>query len=151
MLVATDVAARGIHVDDVDLVLQVDPPADHKDYLHRSGRTARAGEDGVVVTLALPHQKRQVQRMLQSAGVDASPVNAGPDDGAVIETAGGSMPSGEAIPQSRLDDVLRPPRRQGGRPGGRQGGRPGGRHGGRPTGGRSGYRPRREAGERRFH
>ncbi|MCE0487988.1 DEAD/DEAH box helicase [Ornithinimicrobium sediminis] len=153
VLVATDVAARGIHVDDVSLVLQVDPPADHKDYLHRSGRTARAGEDGVVVTLALPHQKRQLSRMLEAAGVDARPVNAGPEDQAVIETAGGRMPSGEVIPQSRLDDVLRPPRRQGGRPGyrgGRPGGRQGGRGGGRPTGGRSSYRPRREAGERRY-
>ena len=58
VLVATDVAARGIHVDDVSVVLQVDPPADHKDYLHRAGRTARAGETGTVVTLALPHQRR---------------------------------------------------------------------------------------------
>ena len=57
VLVATDVAARGIHVDDVSVVLQVDPPADHKDYLHRSGRTARAGDKGTVVTLALPHQR----------------------------------------------------------------------------------------------
>ncbi len=129
VLVATDVAARGIHVDDVSLVLQVDPPADHKDYLHRSGRTARAGEDGVVVTLALPHQRRQVGRMLDSAGVQARPVDAGPDDRAVLATAGGRVPSGEAIPQSRLDAVLRPPRRAGSRPGGRAG-RPGDRRGG---------------------
>jgi len=60
VLVATDVAARGIHVDDVTLVLQIDPPANGKDYLHRSGRTARAGEDGVVVSLLLRHQRRQV-------------------------------------------------------------------------------------------
>ena len=62
VLVATDVAARGIHVDDVSVVLQVDPPADHKDYLHRSGRTARAGDKGTVVTLALPHQRRTMER-----------------------------------------------------------------------------------------
>ena len=67
MLVATDVAARGIHVDDVDLVVHFDPPADHKDYLHRSGRTARAGADGVVLSLVLPAQVREVAR-LHAAG-----------------------------------------------------------------------------------
>ncbi|MGB3858151.1 MAG: DEAD/DEAH box helicase, partial [Ornithinimicrobium sp.] len=134
VLVATDVAARGIHVDDVSLVLQADPPADHKDYLHRSGRTARAGEDGVVVTLALPHQRKQVTRLLDSAGVQTTAVMVGPSDEAVISTAGGRMPSGEAIPQARLDAVLRPPRR-GGRPPQRGGGprRDGGsRHSGGP-------------------
>ncbi len=160
VLVATDVAARGIHVDDVTLVLQVDPPADHKDYLHRSGRTARAGEDGLVVTLALPHQRRQVVRLLGAAGVDSKPTMVGPEDEAVLSTAGGSMPSGVGIPQSRLDEVLRPPRRGGGRPGGRpggrygggsgarQGGRSGGRFNDRGQGGRSG-RPSREGGEQR--
>ncbi|MFE3722351.1 DEAD/DEAH box helicase [Streptomyces cyaneofuscatus] len=71
-LVATDVAARGIHVDGIDLVLNVDPAGDHKDYLHRSGRTARAGKSGVVVSLALPHQRRQIFRLMEDAGVDAS-------------------------------------------------------------------------------
>ncbi|MFI8910643.1 DEAD/DEAH box helicase [Streptomyces sp. NPDC053513] len=71
-LVATDVAARGIHVDGIDLVLNVDPAGDHKDYLHRSGRTARAGRSGVVVSLALPHQRRQIFRLMEDAGVDAS-------------------------------------------------------------------------------
>ncbi|WP_103502522.1 DEAD/DEAH box helicase [Streptomyces sp. SM12] len=71
-LVATDVAARGIHVDGIDLVLNVDPAGDHKDYLHRSGRTARAGESGTVVSLALPHQRRTVFRLMEDAGVDAS-------------------------------------------------------------------------------
>jgi superfamily II DNA/RNA helicase len=71
-LVATDVAARGIHVDDIDLVLNVDPAGDHKDYLHRSGRTARAGRSGTVVTLALPHQRRGIFRLMEDAGVDAS-------------------------------------------------------------------------------
>ena len=68
-LVATDVAARGIHVDDVGLVLQVDPPHASKEYLHRAGRTARAGGTGQVVTLVLPHQRRDVRRLLDRAGV----------------------------------------------------------------------------------
>nr|WP_235031967.1 DEAD/DEAH box helicase [Actinacidiphila yanglinensis] len=72
VLVATDVAARGIHVDGIDLVLNVDPAGDHKDYLHRSGRTARAGESGTVVSLALPHQRKQIFRLMEDAGVDAS-------------------------------------------------------------------------------
>ncbi|MFJ3927906.1 DEAD/DEAH box helicase, partial [Streptomyces sp. NPDC090022] len=72
VLVATDVAARGIHVDGIDLVLNVDPAGDHKDYLHRSGRTARAGRSGVVVSLALPHQRRQIFRLMEDAGVEAS-------------------------------------------------------------------------------
>ncbi|MGW3241906.1 DEAD/DEAH box helicase [Streptomyces sp. NPDC001070] len=72
VLVATDVAARGIHVDGIDLVLNVDPAGDHKDYLHRSGRTARAGQSGTVVSLALPHQRKQIFRLMEDAGVDAS-------------------------------------------------------------------------------
>jgi superfamily II DNA/RNA helicase len=72
VLVATDVAARGIHVDNIGLVLNVDPAADHKDYLHRSGRTARAGESGTVVSLALPHQRKQIFRLMEDAGVDAT-------------------------------------------------------------------------------
>ncbi|MEV7136638.1 DEAD/DEAH box helicase [Streptomyces tauricus] len=71
-LVATDVAARGIHVDGIDLVLNVDPAGDHKDYLHRSGRTARAGRSGTVVSLSLPHQRRQIFRQMEDAGVDAT-------------------------------------------------------------------------------
>ncbi|WP_406207080.1 MULTISPECIES: DEAD/DEAH box helicase [unclassified Streptomyces] len=68
-LVATNVAARGIHVDDLDLVVNVDPPGDHKDYLHRGGRTARAGESGRVVTLVLPNQRRDMARLLSDAGI----------------------------------------------------------------------------------
>jgi superfamily II DNA/RNA helicase len=70
VLVATDVAARGIHVDDVDIVVHFDPPQDHKTYLHRSGRTARAGESGVVVTLVLWDQELEVRRMQKRIGVD---------------------------------------------------------------------------------
>ncbi|GAB3534428.1 hypothetical protein GCM10027403_10280 [Arthrobacter tecti] len=69
VLVATDVAARGVHVDDVELVVHVDPPTEHKAYLHRSGRTARAGSDGTVVTVTLPEQKSEVQKLMKAAGV----------------------------------------------------------------------------------
>jgi superfamily II DNA/RNA helicase len=69
VLVATDVAARGIHIDNVDLVVHFDPPNDHKDYLHRSGRTARAGAHGTVIALAQPEQVRDIGRMHDAAGV----------------------------------------------------------------------------------
>ena len=72
VLVATDVAARGIHVDDVELVVHFDPPNDHKDYLHRSGRTARAGASGMVVALVDHAQAREVSRMHDAAGVTAT-------------------------------------------------------------------------------
>ena len=73
VLVATDVAARGVHVDDVELVIHVDPPTEHKAYLHRSGRTARAGAAGDVVTLVLPEQERDVASMMRKAGIHAQP------------------------------------------------------------------------------
>ena len=69
VLVATNVAARGIHVEHLDLVVNVDPPSDPKDYLHRGGRTARAGESGSVVTLVTPDQRRDVNRMMSDAGI----------------------------------------------------------------------------------
>ncbi|MFD5517483.1 DEAD/DEAH box helicase [Streptomyces sp. NPDC127066] len=69
VLVATNVAARGIHIDALDLVVNVDPPADAKDYLHRGGRTARAGESGKVVTLVTPNQRRDVNRLMSDAGI----------------------------------------------------------------------------------
>ncbi len=72
VLVATDVAARGVHVDDVELVIHVDPPTEHKAYLHRSGRTARAGSDGTVVTITLPEQQSDVKKLMKAAGVDVS-------------------------------------------------------------------------------
>jgi superfamily II DNA/RNA helicase len=68
-LVATNVAARGIHIDDLDLVVNVDPPTDHKDYTHRGGRTARAGDSGSVVTLVLPSQRRAMERLMADAGI----------------------------------------------------------------------------------
>ena len=73
VLVATDVAARGVHVDNVELVIHVDPPAEHKAYLHRSGRTARAGEEGDVVTIMLSAQRSDVQSMLRKAAITATP------------------------------------------------------------------------------
>ena len=97
VLVATDVAARGIHVDDVGLVVQADPPAEHKDYLHRAGRTARAGGKGAVVTLVLPHQRRGMMRLAESAGVDTEPVRARPGDVLVTELTGGTKPSGYPV------------------------------------------------------
>ena len=71
VLVATDVAARGIHIDDVPCVVHFDPPADHKDYIHRSGRTGRAGSKGVVISLVDNSQKRTVNKLARDAGVDA--------------------------------------------------------------------------------
>jgi len=132
VLVATDVAARGIHVDDVGVVLQVDPPADHKDYLHRAGRTARAGEDGTVVTLALPHQKRQMQRIAEQAGVDLTPERIAPGDARLHEITGSSRPDGPPIPEDRLRRLMEPPARP------RRGG--GGGYRGQGGGGRGGYR-----------
>ena len=70
VLVATDVAARGIHVDDVDVVVQFDPPGEHKTYVHRSGRTARAGESGVVVTLSLWDEELDVKRIQRRLELD---------------------------------------------------------------------------------
>lgn len=69
VLVATDIAARGIHVDDVRLVVHVDPPAEHKAFLHRSGRTARAGAAGVVITIVTPEQRKDVRSMTRAAGI----------------------------------------------------------------------------------
>ena len=70
VLVATDVAARGIHVDEVEVVIHFDPPAEHKTYLHRSGRTARAGSKGLVVTLALWNEELEVRRLQKRIGLD---------------------------------------------------------------------------------
>jgi superfamily II DNA/RNA helicase len=87
VLVATDVAARGIHVDDIGLVVHFDPPDDHKDYLHRSGRTARAGATGQVVTLALREQVRDMERLHLAAGVTAARHHVTPGDPALRDIA----------------------------------------------------------------
>ena len=73
VLVATDVAARGVHVDDIELVIHVDPPAEHKAYLHRSGRTARAGKEGEVVTIVLPTQRKDTAALLKKAAITVTP------------------------------------------------------------------------------
>jgi superfamily II DNA/RNA helicase len=106
--VATDVAARGIHVDDVSLVLQIDPPANGKDYLHRSGRTARAGEDGVVVSLLLRHQRRQVAMLAQAAGVHAEFVEVAPGDPRITEIAGEDT-AGEPVSEEQYAALVAPP------------------------------------------
>ena len=108
VLVATDVAARGIHVDDVSLVLQIDPPANGKDYLHRSGRTARAGEDGVVVSLLLRHQRRQVAMLAQQAGVRAEFVEVAPGDPRVTEIVGEDT-AGEPVSEEQYAALVAPP------------------------------------------
>ncbi|GAA3635150.1 DEAD/DEAH box helicase [Microbacterium awajiense] len=88
VLVATDVAARGVHVDDVALVVHVDPPAEHKAYLHRSGRTARAGAEGSVVTLVLPEQRRDVNQLLRKASITAAPIDVTADSAEVAALVG---------------------------------------------------------------
>jgi superfamily II DNA/RNA helicase len=143
VLVATDVAARGIHVDDVSLVVQVDPPADHKDYLHRAGRTARAGGTGTVITLALPHQRRGVERLLELAGVSAQATMVGPHDGPVLAVSEGAVPSGVAVTEDELFPPRRPSRRSSGFRG--EGQRS---EGHRSEGHRSESGPRREGGYR---
>jgi superfamily II DNA/RNA helicase len=80
VLVATDIAARGIHVDDIALVVHVDPPAEHKAYLHRSGRTARAGASGAVVTIVTPDQVRDVKTLIRQAAIHPHSADVGPGD-----------------------------------------------------------------------
>jgi superfamily II DNA/RNA helicase len=80
VLVATDVAARGIHVDDIDTVVQVDPPDDHKSYVHRSGRTGRAGKQGTVITLTTRQRSRRLMEILKQAGITAQPKDMRPSD-----------------------------------------------------------------------
>lgn len=88
VLVATDVAARGVHVDDVELVIHVDPPTEHKAYLHRSGRTARAGSAGDVVTICLPEQRKDLAAMLRKASITVTPQQVTPESPAVTELVG---------------------------------------------------------------
>ncbi|WP_405372240.1 MULTISPECIES: DEAD/DEAH box helicase [unclassified Microbacterium] len=88
VLVATDVAARGVHVDNVELVVHVDPPTEHKAYLHRSGRTARAGAEGAVVTVVLPEQRRDVDGLLRKAAITVTPEAVHAKSPAVTELVG---------------------------------------------------------------
>ena len=95
-LVATDIAARGIHVDDIALVVHVDPPVEHKAYLHRSGRTGRAGAAGVVVTLATPDQAHQVASLLRKASIHAHHQRVAPGDSAIAALTPTPVASGPA-------------------------------------------------------
>ncbi len=138
VLVATDVAARGIHVDGISLVMHVDPPKDPKDYLHRAGRTARAGESGAVVTLVLPKQRRSTQAMMTKAGVNPTETRVRLGDETLAEITGASAPSGVPV-------VAEPePRERGDRSRGRFGDRPQRSFGDRPRG----DRPQRSYGDR---
>ncbi|MFG2112047.1 DEAD/DEAH box helicase [Streptomyces sp. NPDC048718] len=96
-LVATNVAARGIHIDDLDLVVNVDPPTDHKDYLHRGGRTARAGSTGSVVTLVLPEQKRDMTRLMSDAAIRPRTARITSSDPALATLTGAREPSGVPV------------------------------------------------------
>lgn len=130
VLVATDVAARGVHVDEVELVVHVDPPVEHKAYLHRSGRTARAGSSGTVVTVVMPEQRRDVKDLLRKAQITAAlePVT---DD--IVEEL-----VGERAAKVRPAPVTKPAPRQASKAGATGAGAPrsGGsrRRGGRGTG-----------------
>ncbi|MFD4376763.1 DEAD/DEAH box helicase [Streptomyces sp. NPDC058486] len=97
VLVATNVAARGIHVDDIDLVVNVDPPADHKDYLHRGGRTARAGGSGTVVTLVLPDQRKDVLRLMADAGLRPQVTQVRSGEAQLSRITGAKAPSGVPV------------------------------------------------------
>lgn len=147
-LVATDVAARGIHVDGISLVVHVDAPTDPKDYLHRAGRTARAGESGTVVTLTTSNQQKTVRGLTTRAGVNAAFVRVKPHAPELSSLFGAQEPSGTPWVAPVFADKSEGRRSGGGRPAGRSNtsGRPGasgGRPGGRPgqSGGKSRPRP----------
>jgi superfamily II DNA/RNA helicase len=118
VLVATDIAARGIHVDDVALVVHVDPPTEHKAYMHRSGRTARAGAGGAVVTIALPEQARDVRQLAKQAGIRPSTVAIQPGAPEIEALVGPAAPYVE--PPVIVETAARPSGTSNGR--GRNGG-----------------------------
>ncbi|MEV7131027.1 DEAD/DEAH box helicase [Streptomyces sp. NPDC093260] len=107
VLVATDVAARGLHIDDLDLVVNVDPPTDPKDYAHRAGRTARAGGSGSVVTLVLAAQRRETSRMLAGAGIEPTVTKVRSGEAELSRITGAKTPAGipldggPAVPRSK--------------------------------------------------
>lgn len=98
VLVATDIAARGIDISDVSLVVHVDPPAEHKAYLHRAGRTARAGTSGTVVTLVMDEQRKDVDQLLRKAGVKAEKVEVNAGSAELAKITGAREPNGEPLP-----------------------------------------------------
>ena len=129
VLVATDVAARGIDVHDVTLVVQTDPPADPKSFLHRSGRTARAGEQGDVVTLVLPNQARSTRQMMKRAGIRVKSVAITPASEDLTELVGEHAPVVEGWSLDKALEALRRSERAGRSD--RKGGRGGEARGGR--------------------
>jgi superfamily II DNA/RNA helicase len=112
VLVATDIAARGVHVDGIELVVHIDPPAEHKAYLHRSGRTARAGNAGDVVTVVLPEQRRDTQALLRKAGINVAPQQVTADSAAVHAVAG-DIAAYRAPAAPKPEAAPRPPQRPG--------------------------------------
>ncbi|MEU2348662.1 DEAD/DEAH box helicase [Modestobacter sp. NPDC049651] len=98
VLCATDIAARGIHVDDVSIVVHVDPPAEHKAYLHRSGRTARAGAGGTVVTIATPDQSGEVRTLARQAGITPEVTAIKPGAREITALVGEAAPHVEPAP-----------------------------------------------------
>jgi superfamily II DNA/RNA helicase len=110
VLVATDVAARGVHVDNVELVVHVDPPTEHKAYLHRSGRTARAGSSGDVVTVVMPAERRDVAQMMRKAAITVKPQQVTPNSAPVTELVGEIAPIRHEAPTQATQQ--QPQRRQ---------------------------------------
>jgi superfamily II DNA/RNA helicase len=145
VLVATDVAARGIHVDGVDLVIHADPPAEHKAYTHRSGRTARGGASGTVITVQTKSQSRDVSRLMRDAGVTPASVQAAePGSNALREIAGPPAPPPVVPPEAAGGERSRKGRRGGsGRGSGSGSGRGGFNGSGGGSGGWSADGPRR--------
>ncbi|GIG37442.1 DEAD/DEAH box helicase [Cellulomonas pakistanensis] len=144
VLVATDIAARGIHVDDVELVVHVDPPAEHKAYLHRSGRTARAGSGGDVVTVQLPEQAGDVRDLTRKAKITVTPQRVAPGSPVIAalvgEVAAPVAPAPAPAPQQQRTAKPRTGGAQGQQGGGGRG-RRGGGTGSRPA--EAGQRPAR--------
>ena len=113
VLVATDIAARGIHVDDIGLVVHVDPPAEHKAYLHRSGRTARAGSEGIVVTVGTPDQRGDVRTLMRQASITPTQHSVAPGDDVIRELTGPAAAYVTPVetPAPAPQSQNRPPRR----------------------------------------
>ncbi len=99
VLVATDVAARGVHVDSIELVIHVDPPTEHKAYLHRSGRTARAGAEGDVVTIMTSAQRQDVKDLMRKAGIDVTPISVTAQSPEVVALIGEVAPYVKSAPR----------------------------------------------------
>jgi superfamily II DNA/RNA helicase len=119
VMVATDIAARGIHVDGIDLVIHADPPNEHKAYVHRSGRTARGGADGVVVTMQTRAQARDVGKLMREAGVTPHQATAEPESEVVRSLAGPPTPRVRLT--TKVTDLVKPDERLSDRAGTRVG------------------------------